>query len=424
MKTFLLIFFAIPLSLFFAHAENSNSLELNLTVENGFLPECRGSSGIMWLNGSADDNKYLLVKGLPSQWINPKIGQIYFNLVQLISQGIPTGKFPETMLKEASENLFIEIDTAYLTEKPIKCAVNLACGEDENGDTWFVIDSDNDLNFENDSIFKFDKSFSFLNMTPDDLTKNIRDITIERYVNSKMSSERIPLLILFDEFLNETRYSIPLHMATSLNINSKKYNLTVEFKDIDNSDLFIKSNPLGVTNITCSKGEIFEIEGKTFKYKDVNSMKRTLNLEILEDKSNLKSTQTGYNAIPFKGKDFKTGQEYSLESYKGKYVLLDFWGTWCGVCLHEMPELQKAYATLDKNKFAILGIVRDNRDALAKYLKENNLAWPQILSDRENDIINDYNITSYPTTFLISPNGIMMGKDLKMAEIIKLITEP
>jgi len=424
MKALLFILFAIPLSFFYTHAENSNKLELKLTVENGFLPECRETSGITWLNGSADENRYLLVKGLPSQWINPKIGQIYINLMQLICQGIPAGKFPETMLKGGAENLFIEIDTAYLTEKPIKCAVNLACGEDENGDTWFVIDSDNNLDFENDSIFKFDKSISFLNMTPEDLAKNIRNVTIERYANSKMSSERIPLLILNDENLNEICYSIPLHMATTWIVNSKKYNLTVEFTDRDESKLFIKTNPLGGINLTCMKGDFFDIEGKTFKFNGVNILKRTLNLEEVIEKTKQNSTQIGYMAIPIKGKDFTTGQEYSLESFKGKYILLDFWGTWCGVCLHEMPELQKAYDTLDKNKFAILGIVRDNPDALAKYLKEKNLAWPQILSNRENDIIKDYNITSYPTTFLISPNGIMMGKDLKMAEIIKLISKP
>lgn len=283
MRTFLLILFVIPFSLFFAHAKNSEKLELNMTLVDGFLPERSSSSGVTWWDDLSEDKQYKQVTNIPSEWKNPKNAQIQINLMQLIYQGVQNGKFPKELLKDASDNLFIEIDTTYLTEKNIRCCVSLAFGKDEKGNTLYVIDADNNQNFENDSVFMIDKSFDYRILSTEELFKHTKNVTIERYANSRLDTEFLPLLIFYDENLGEINYSIPLHMATSWQVNSQKYDLTVDFSDRDDSDLFIKSADSDKTKISCQHGELFEIEGKTFKYNGVNVLKRTLKLEEVKD---------------------------------------------------------------------------------------------------------------------------------------------
>ncbi len=103
-------------------------------------------------------------------------------------------------------------------------------------------------------------------------------------------------------------------------------------------------------------------------------------------------------------------QKIHLSDYRGKYVVLDFWGSWCGSCKMEIPRLKK-FQSENKESIEMIGIAcRDTRVKWEKAIKEYNLNWTQILNDKKKlDLRKMYGITGFPTKVIIEPNGIIEG---------------
>ena len=105
-----------------------------------------------------------------------------------------------------------------------------------------------------------------------------------------------------------------------------------------------------------------------------------------------------------------TGQIIKLSDYKGKYVLLDFWASWCKPCRSFNPTLIKLYKEHQSNQIEFIGIAHDVgnekkwRDAISR---DNISIWPQIL---DNNIANEYSIYSIPVLILIDPSGKIMHR--------------
>jgi len=102
-------------------------------------------------------------------------------------------------------------------------------------------------------------------------------------------------------------------------------------------------------------------------------------------------------------------QPVSLKNYAGKWLILDFWGTWCSPCKEEMPGLNAYYQEIKKG--AVPGVdflsiaCYDTKEKVLDYLALNNFNLPAVLSDGEVQI--KYKVQGYPTKILISPDGKM-----------------
>jgi peroxiredoxin len=122
---------------------------------------------------------------------------------------------------------------------------------------------------------------------------------------------------------------------------------------------------------------------------------------------------TGLQAPDYKLPDI-TGVERTLSELRGKYVLIDFWGTWCGPCIAALPTLKAAYDKVDKTKVEFVGICSNCSD-LEDFVEENNLPWMQLESD---DIVTEkYHVTAYPTMFLVDDKGKVIGNSMNMPYI-------
>lgn len=116
------------------------------------------------------------------------------------------------------------------------------------------------------------------------------------------------------------------------------------------------------------------------------------------------------------------GQPLSLERFKGKVVLVDFWATWCGPCKEELPNVIAAYQKFHGRGFEIVGISLDkSRDALTGFIKEKNMAWPQYFDGLgwQNKLAQQYGINSIPATFLVGADGKIVAKNLRGAALDK-----
>ncbi|MDR9416503.1 MAG: TlpA disulfide reductase family protein [Gracilimonas sp.] len=101
------------------------------------------------------------------------------------------------------------------------------------------------------------------------------------------------------------------------------------------------------------------------------------------------------------------------ESLKGKYVLLDFWGSWCGPCIEELPYLKKAYKDFKGPNFEIIGLAYDTIESTEEAISEHDIIWPQVMDDGEFSSL--FRIQGYPFQILVNPEGTIVetGRTLR-----------
>ncbi|NML38677.1 TlpA family protein disulfide reductase [Chitinophaga sp. G-6-1-13] len=131
----------------------------------------------------------------------------------------------------------------------------------------------------------------------------------------------------------------------------------------------------------------------------------------------LKRSAIGQPMIDFTQADVN-GKPVRLSDFKGKYVLLDFWASWCGPCRAENPNVLKAYNTFKDKNFTVVGVSLDDKaDKWKKAIGEDKMPWMQVsdLKGFRNEVAQQYGIQAIPCSFLIDPQGIIIAKDLRGA---------
>lgn len=132
-------------------------------------------------------------------------------------------------------------------------------------------------------------------------------------------------------------------------------------------------------------------------------------IQSLEAKKKQKEAEQrvadGMQAPDFTLKNIK-GEDVTLSSLRGKYIVLDFWGSWCGWCIKGIPEMKKMYAKYQK-QLEVVGIAcRDSEEVWKKSVADNKLPWTNLLNGNgENDVTVTYAIKGYPTKIILDSEG-------------------
>lgn len=140
-----------------------------------------------------------------------------------------------------------------------------------------------------------------------------------------------------------------------------------------------------------------------------------------------KTVALGAQAPVFSQAD-TSGNVISLASFRGKYVLVDFWASWCGPCRQENPNVVKAYNQYKDRNFTVLGVSLDRPNAKDKWLKaihDDKLTWTHVsdLKFWENDAAQLYGVQAIPQNYLLDPNGKIIAKNIRGEELMNKLAE-
>jgi peroxiredoxin len=193
---------------------------------------------------------------------------------------------------------------------------------------------------------------------------------------------------------------------------------------------FIQQN----TNSLVSLDALKSVAGAIPDVNEVEPLFKTLSEEIKNTQpakdyaktiASLKAVSVGSSAPDFALND-TTGHPVKLSDFKGKYLLLDFWASWCGPCRHDNPNVVKIYNQFKDKNFTILGVSLDrNKTAWIKAINDDKLSWIHVsdLKYWNNAAAELYGVKAIPQNFLISPDGKIIAHNLHGDELSNKLSE-
>lgn len=167
--------------------------------------------------------------------------------------------------------------------------------------------------------------------------------------------------------------------------------------------------------------------------KDNGLVEKTIQVDQYEKHENPENLPVGlkkdHRAPTFSIKTL-AGETVSLEDYKGKKILLNFWATWCPPCKAEMPDMEELYNEYKDEDFVVLAvnatISEKSRKDVESFVNDYQLTFP-ILLDEKGTVAAEYEILSYPSTYFIDSDGVVrnkivgaLSKELMYKEMIQL----
>lgn len=342
--------------------------------------------------------------------------QYYFALAQKSEKDF------KDVIKIWEEGWYKEAKNNY-TKEYVDCLVSYCILENEDGEDFVVFDQNNDEDLSNDTILSYEKKSISIGSMTSELNAVQTTVQID-YFNGKnvqTSSYSLRLSKKYSERLKMNHLTLSLLKMElgKVTIGGKVYQAAI----INSSEIefhkychfWLDANQNGQLDLDDVYGQMhkpFTILGKTYEITNIDRYGRSVTF-IKSDAKVVPPVSVGREAPDFSAMTLDS-KEIQLSKLRGKTVLIDFWGTWCGPCIAEIPYLKKAHSKYKTKDFKIISIGIDDPNKLRTFVKDNQLNWLHIQQNKNDRLEKLYQISGFPSTFLVDKNGIIVAKDVKL----------
>lgn len=160
-------------------------------------------------------------------------------------------------------------------------------------------------------------------------------------------------------------------------------------------------------------GDIAILGNDKFVFEGLSGSGDSIVLRPVSEKADLSGAKVGFMAPNFEKADILSKRQLSLNSMRGKYVLLDFWGTWCAPCIQIMGDIQRLHKNSDPRLISMIGVCYDDAPSKAEaFIRRRGMDWNQIFDARNKSELGKlFEITAYPSFILIDPKGKIIFRD-------------
>ncbi len=416
MRKLLILLILINLFACQEKSKQSDLINLKLTEIDGYGPFEKRFAFLDWTplaEKGSWANTEVKTNGIPKTWTKSNVIQVWFDSHQFAFQNYKQGNLNEEFFNDLKVSWKIDLNKRKLSEKPINCFVHVAIGTNQNDELEYIIDTNHNNDFSDDEILKPTPRAFELDYKK--LIDNSKSVVAQISTNSGIKEKEIKILVLStsdgDLIYNFPQIAETTYQGSKILISNGFSNLTYDEKSFITID---KKNPEIV-----GLNEFLEINNSFYKNIGVDINSNELQLLKMPKDTVLYSSRIGFNAKPFIVKQLESNDSLELDSFKNKLLYLEFWGTWCAPCVKEIPNLKKAYAETDRNDVEFLGVaVFDTKEKLKNTIEKYDINWPQVLDADANKFKESYNVTGYPTSFLINKKGKIIAKNLRGEKLL------
>jgi len=433
----------IGLFIFFSCSQREKTIEIKLYENEGF-GVFRQSQSIISPNrmeltytGVPDDIEEYVVRVISMQ---PE--QLYWELYQ---KGILNAEQISNIMTQFAT------DTTQLADRDYKHKVLILIGTNNKGKRVIIPDKNNDQDFSNDKIFEYEYPLVIDKQLEVEKTLPAVEVNVQLFVRNEIIDHTVNLVLSPYETFRRITYnveneveqkyhlfaSIPMHKKGSVVLRNKPYNIYVanQFRTPlyteENTQIFIVPDTIEPSqrkgDIPGSIGDIINLDGFDYKIESISPLGERIKLSYLGENQNPTGITEGYLVPKFNAITLER-DEFRLDDYRDKFILLDFWGTWCNPCIQLIPELKKLNSEFKNTNFQLVGVAFDRDiDVVSDFVGKNEMDWVHLFVDQtqrdRGSMIDVFKITAFPTKILIDPSGKILARGRDIEEIREILNE-
>jgi len=440
------LFFPITILVLFASCtDHTDAIKIPLHTENGYGPFIIARLFVM---PSKDTISY---KGVPVNIKEYVVRSVHFQKKQFYWNQFKTGKISKDQFLKYSSRY--DIDTTKLTKNFVDEEVLFLIGTNQNGKRVNIVDADNNEDFTDEKIFEYEYPISY-----EEQQKYIFDslptvsVTYECFENGKSVERTIdikpsPYLGHLGITYNtdkeiEKKYdlmiSVPRYKKGAKRINKTHFDVFASngfesstYSPEITSIFFCKKDETEISemkgDIPYQIGDIFNANGADYKIESISRYGNSLTLNYIGENK----YPVGVNEGMYLPKFMATKLNNSIlgiDDYPDKYILFDFWGTWCNPCIKLIPELKMLNQEYQNKNFVLVSVAYDiDIETVSNFVNKENMNWIHLFvsmnKNDKNSIINKLKIISYPSTLLVAPNGKIIARNKDIKELKQILNE-